>query len=123
MMRNSSKKLIDPNETLTYVTTWHCSRQIGDAIGRPAEDLFDDDDLMKELEELQGEDLEEQLLAPPAIPVTRPVTVPAQPVAEEKAYDLPTVPTGVPESKPLAIAEPEDEDAKALRELEASMAV
>lgn len=115
---------IDPNETLICLTTCHCSRQIGDAIGRPAEDLFDDDDLMKELEELQGEDLEEQLLAPPAIPVTRPVTVPAQPVAEEKAtYELPTVPTGVPESKPLAVAEPEDEDAKALRELEASMAV
>lgn len=101
--------------------------QIGDAIARPADDLFDDDALLEELDMLEEADLEEQLLAPPAVPTARPAApqgVQQPSVAETKVpvgYDLPSVPTGAPSSTPVGLEE--DEDARALRELEASMAL
>lgn len=70
---------------------------------------------------LEEADLEEQLLAPPAVPTARPA---APSVAESKVpegYDLPSVPSNTPVSAPVAVEE--DEDARALRELEASMAM
>ncbi|CAN0397556.1 unnamed protein product, partial [Ectocarpus fasciculatus] len=48
------------------------AEQIGDAIARPADDLFDDDALLEELDMLEEAYLEEQLLAPPAVPTARP---------------------------------------------------
>lgn len=103
--------------------------QIGDAIARPADDLFDDDALLEELDMLEEADLEEQLLAPPAVPTARPSAPQAvqQPSAAESkvdvpaGYDLPSVPSSTPVSAPVAVEE--DEDARALRELEASMAM
>lgn len=94
--------------------------QIGDAIGRPAGELFDDDDLMEELKELEEAGIEEQILASPAVPEGRPAVAERKEVAD---YDLPAVPMGAPASTPAAVSEPEDEDAKALRELEASMSL
>lgn len=76
---------------------------------------------------LEEAGLEEQLLETPSIPVSRPAAPQAvqQPsVAETKVpvgYDLPSVPSGAPVSAPVAAEE--DEDARALRELEASMAL
>lgn len=99
------------------------NEQIGDAIARPAEDLFDDDALLEELDMLEEKGLEEQLLAPPAVPTARPAGVPSADAAAKQEYDLPSVPTGAPVSTPVAVPEAEDEDAKALRELEASMAL
>ncbi|CAN0029220.1 unnamed protein product [Ectocarpus fasciculatus] len=103
------------------------AEQIGDAIARPADDLFDDDALLEELDMLEEADLEEQLLAPPAVPTARPAApqgVEQPAVAESKVpegYDLPSVPSTTPVSAPVAVEE--DEDARALRELEASMAM
>jgi Snf7 len=42
--------------------------QIGDAIARPADGLFDDDDLLAELAMMEEADMEDQLLSTPAIP-------------------------------------------------------
>ncbi|CAM9116109.1 unnamed protein product [Ascophyllum nodosum] len=97
------------------------AEQIGEAIARPAEDLFDDDALLEELEMLEESELEEQLLAPPAVPTTRPA---APERAEQTSIpELPSVPTGEPSRMPVPVAVEEDEDARALRELEASMAL
>lgn len=77
---------------------------------------------------LEEAGLEEELLSAPSIPTARPAAPTAieQPsVAESKVpvgLDLPNVPSGVPVSRPAVPVE-EDEDAKALRELEASMAL
>lgn len=97
-------------------------QKIGDAIARPADDLFDDDALLEELEGLEEADLEEQLLAPPSVPTSRPA---APQVAESKVpdYELPSVPAGAPVATPVSAPIDEDEDARALRELEASMAM
>ncbi|CAM9985591.1 unnamed protein product [Discosporangium mesarthrocarpum] len=97
------------------------AEQIGDAIARPAEDLFDDDALLEELDGLEKAELEEQLLQPPAIPSTAPtkVVTPEMPAAPTgQIYPAPEVPTRVP-----TVAVAEDEDARALRELEESMAL
>ncbi|KAG5177041.1 Snf7-domain-containing protein [Tribonema minus] len=107
--------------------------QIGEAIARPAEGLFDDDDLLAELGAMEEAEMEETLLAAPAVPARPPsaamaagsptLVVPGgarQPVAAgsgSSGMDLPSVPTGdvrVPAAE-------EDEDLRALRELEASM--
>lgn len=99
--------------------------QIGDAIARPADGLFDDDDLLAELNMMEEADLEDQLLSTPAIPqkggrVQEPVAGEAAPTMRNE--DLPAAPSGAPRPRPAAPVE-EDEDMKALRELEASMAM
>eukprot|EP01084_Bolivina_argentea_P313834 543527_1 len=91
--------------------------QIGEAISRPAEDLFDDDELLEELEEMEAAGLEEQLLQAPPMKV-KPVESQKVQATESQLPELPDVPSTIP-----AVAVEEDEDAKALRELEASMAV
>jgi hypothetical protein len=87
--------------------------QISDAISRPAADLFEDDELLAELQELEEQDLEEQLLQSPSVPT--------KVVAEARLPDMPTVPSGAVAS--ANVEEEEDEDAKALRELQAEMAL
>lgn len=86
------------------------ANEISEAISAPANDVLDDDDLLNELNDLEEQELESQLLEAPAIPATH-----------TPALDLPAVPT-------TALSEPaqeeeEDPDLKALRELEASMAI
>ncbi len=81
------------------------ANEISEAIGRPVEDsAFDDEDLLNELNELEEADLEEQMLSEPKV----------------ATLNMPDAPSGLPEK---AVAEEEDEDEKALRELEASLAV
>mmetsp|Transcript_8845 Transcript_8845/g.28046 ORF Transcript_8845/g.28046 Transcript_8845/m.28046 type:complete len:226 (-) Transcript_8845:180-857(-) len=85
------------------------ANEISEAISAPANDVLDDEDLLNELNELEELELESQLLEAPAIP--------ASPAPQ---LDLPAVPTQQPA---VPVAEEEDPDLKALRELEASMAI
>ena len=86
------------------------ANEISEAIGRPVDDaVFDDDELLNELNELEEDDLEAML------------TPASQVEAKAPALDLPDAPVGGL-SRPAA-AQEEDEDEKALRELEASMAM
>jgi charged multivesicular body protein 4A/B len=82
------------------------ANEISEAIGRPVDgDTYDEDELLGELNMLEEEDLEDQLLTPA-------VAAPAP------KLNLPDAPIGGLESK-----EAEDEDERALRELEASLAM
>lgn len=87
------------------------ANEISEAISAPANDVLDDEDLLNELNELEELELESQLLEAPAIPAQAAVV---------PQLDLPAVPVTQP--KPAAVEE-EDPDLKALRELEASMAI
>jgi hypothetical protein len=108
--------------------------QISDAISRPAQDLFDDvstnlqplatlfhdarddaiqDELLQELNELEEQELESALLDVPAAPVIAP----ARRTPGVVLPDLPEAPT----SAVHGVAD--DDEAKALRDLEASMAL
>ncbi len=90
-------------------------------------DIFDDDALLEELDMLGEAGPEDQLLPPPTVPAPRP----AAPQGVEKpsaaapkvavGYDLPLVPSNAPVSP--AVVPENDVDARALQELEASMAV
>ena len=72
--------------------------EINTAIAQPVDPLLtDDDELLQELEQLETNDLEAELLAPPTKTAT-------------EALDLPTV----PDSKLPTLSKKEDEDYKAL---------
>jgi len=81
------------------------------ARGLGGADLMEDDDLLAELNELEQEDLASTLLQVPSVPAG----LPAAPL------DLPEAPSAIPATPPSAAEE--DEDARVLRELEASMAM
>jgi charged multivesicular body protein 4A/B len=101
--------------------------QISEAISRPAEDMYDEEELLAELDGLEDE-LEAELSAAPAQPLqSKPQTaqVPAQSV-----FNFPQVPVNQPvrvsdscsfSSHFPQIAQQESEDEAALRELQASM--
>merc|ERR1719230_586410 len=91
--------------------------EISKVIAAPADDIFEDEDLLNELNELEESELESQLLETPAIP-TEPVADRRD--AEPVLPDLPAVPTN-PVSAVAVTGEADDDDIKALRELEASM--
>jgi charged multivesicular body protein 4 len=87
---------------------------ISEAISRPGQDMFNDQELLDELDELDAleaeANAEEQLLAPAAAAVPSSV------------FNLPSVPTSsVAASQPQA-SSAEDEEERALRELQASLA-
>eukprot|EP01031_Cornospumella_fuschlensis_P035445 gene35445-42963_t len=88
---------------------------ISEAISRPGQDLFNDEELLDELAELDALEMEASVAntAAPAAAVAPP---------PQSVFNFPAVPTKavtpVP-SKPAAVEE--DEDERALRELEASM--
>mmetsp|Transcript_3212 Transcript_3212/g.10626 ORF Transcript_3212/g.10626 Transcript_3212/m.10626 type:complete len:228 (+) Transcript_3212:125-808(+) len=88
------------------------ANDIASAISAPANEVLDDEELLNELNEMEELELESQLLDAPAVPVAE------QPAA---ALDLPAVPTAQPDV-PVSSAL-EDADTKALRELEAAMAL
>lgn len=102
--------------------------QISDAISRPAQDLFDDEELMNELAELEELELDEQLMAAPAAaPARTPASVSASastaatlPAAPTSVFNLPTAPTSSIAASSAATAQESEEEA-ALRELQASM--
>ncbi len=87
--------------------------QISEAISRPGQDLFNDEDLLNELAELDALGLEEEELAAHTAPVTStPQTV----------FSLPSVPTSnVRNTAAQQQQQQESEDERALRELQASM--
>jgi charged multivesicular body protein 4 len=83
---------------------------ISEAISRPGRDIFDDEDLLNELAELEALDAEEKMLSNPTI--TNATT--------ESVFKLPSVPTSGIVSKTQAIVE-ESEEERSLKELQASM--
>ena len=87
---------------------------ISEAISRPGQDLFDDQDLLNELAELDALESEEELLTPPPRVTT---TVPNP----TSVFNLPNVPTSNIQPASRATATRESDDEKALRELQASM--
>jgi len=84
--------------------------EVSAAISAPANDVLNEDDLLNELNEMEELELESQLLDAPPIPAM------PLPVASDPTLDLPAPPTNIP-------AQAEDADMKALRELEAAMAM
>lgn len=85
--------------------------QISEAISRPGQDLFDDEDLLAELNELNDLSLAEDETVPaPAVRTTVPQSV----------FTLPNVPTSQVRQQQLQV-EQESEDERALRELQESM--
>jgi charged multivesicular body protein 4 len=83
--------------------------QISEAISRPGQDLFNDEDLLAELAELDA--LEEEVFAETPAVSSTPQTV----------FSLPSVPTSNIGGRQQAAAQQESEDERALRELTASM--
>ena len=85
------------------------------ARGLGGSDIMEDDDLLAELNELEQEDLASTLLQVPSVPAA----------FKAAPLDLPEAPAGVPAmpAPAASAAEEEDEDARVLRELEASMAM
>jgi len=79
---------------------------ISEAISRPGQELFDDEELLNELAELDALEMEEQMLQTPKVP--------------ETVFNLPSAPkTAIVSNNNVDVQETEDE--RALRELEASM--
>jgi len=88
---------------------------ISEAISRPGQDLFNDEDLLNELAELDALEAEEQVMNTPPVVVN---TVPP-PVS---VFNLPSAPTSTLKQPAAAhSSKQESEDERALRELEASM--
>ena len=91
---------------------------ISEAISRPGQDLFNDEDLLEELAELEALDAEEQELEVQPAPVR-------QQVAPPSVFNLPSVPTSTVQGQayrpPVQRQQAESEDERALKELQASM--
>eukprot|EP00349_Pseudokeronopsis_sp_Brazil_P007503 CAMPEP_0202967120 /NCGR_PEP_ID=MMETSP1396-20130829/11899_1 /ASSEMBLY_ACC=CAM_ASM_000872 /TAXON_ID= /ORGANISM="Pseudokeronopsis sp., Strain Brazil" /LENGTH=236 /DNA_ID=CAMNT_0049691837 /DNA_START=21 /DNA_END=731 /DNA_ORIENTATION=- len=87
---------------------------IAEAISRPGQDLFNDEELLNELAELDALDMEE---AVNSTPQTIPQT--AQPASS--VFNFPAAPTAAVRPSPAIASRGESEDERALRELEASM--
>jgi charged multivesicular body protein 4A/B len=95
---------------------------ISEAISRPGQDLFDDEELLEELAELDALDLEDMEQQKQQDRLGREQSRPA-PVAAtsvpQSVFNLPSVPTGA--ISPVQHTQAETEDERALRELQASM--
>eukprot|EP00615_Pteridomonas_danica_P013013 CAMPEP_0114342166 /NCGR_PEP_ID=MMETSP0101-20121206/9594_1 /TAXON_ID=38822 ORGANISM="Pteridomonas danica, Strain PT" /NCGR_SAMPLE_ID=MMETSP0101 /ASSEMBLY_ACC=CAM_ASM_000211 /LENGTH=142 /DNA_ID=CAMNT_0001476135 /DNA_START=370 /DNA_END=798 /DNA_ORIENTATION=- len=89
------------------------AEEIGGVLGRGlgSDDIMNDDELLAEFNEMEQDELSSTLLDVPSVPHGIPSGV--------AGLDLPEAPSNVPT---VAAAE-EDEDARVLRELEASMAM
>lgn len=86
---------------------------IAEAISRPGQDLFNDEELLNELAELDALDMEEAVSSTPQ-------TVPQTAAQPSSVFSFPAAPTAA--VRPSAQAQSaESEDERALRELEASM--
>jgi charged multivesicular body protein 4 len=87
---------------------------ISEAISRPGQDLFNDEELLEELAELEALDLEEAEAAPAPVRMA--------PAAPASVFNLPSAPTGAVQPQ-ASYQQPaaESEDERALRELQASM--
>lgn len=86
---------------------------IAEAISRPGQDLFNDEELLNELAELDALDMEEAM-------TSTPQSVPQTAAPAQSVFNFPVAPTA--SVRPTAQAQSaESEDERALRELEASM--
>lgn len=85
---------------------------ISEAISRPGQDLFNDEDLLEELAELDALDMEAEEID------LGPVRQPATANVPSSVFNLPSVPTGTVQPQQQQV---ESEDERALRELQASM--
>lgn len=96
------------------------ANEVSDAISQPIGDagLEDEDDLMAELDAWEEEEMEAKLLDVPAVPTGGQAAATAEPTVA-----LPSVPTGPVAHAAAPAAVEEDEDAAALRALEAEMAL
>lgn len=83
---------------------------ISEAISRPGQDMFNDEELLEELAELDALEMEDAVLSKPN-DVPAPTTV----------FNLPSVPTTSLPKPSTKVEVEESEDERALRELEASM--
>jgi charged multivesicular body protein 4A/B len=108
--------------------------EIGRAISQaPGLQMFDDDELEDELNDLLEEDLLKDASAEPEIParptpvVAAPAAAPPAPVrtapSAATAYNLPDVPTHAVESRIAVTGQADEDELEALRKLEASMAM
>lgn len=102
-------KVDDVDEVLANINEQNdAMEQINAAMGQPigpSADI-DEDDLEKEFEDMQAEQLDEELLEPAAVPSTR---VPAQ---EQR---LPSVPAGRAPARPPPKRTPEEDELEALQ--------
>jgi len=91
------------------------SEEIGNVLARGlgGDDIMEDDELLAEFNELEQEELQSTLFKVPDVPAGLP--------ADGEALNMPEAPSGQPAA--AAAEEEEDEDARVLRELEASMAM
>jgi len=105
------------------------ANEIGDAISRPAQEMFDDEDLLAELKDLEELGVEEELLAAPIAPKRTPAAAPA---IAYPGYELPDAPDGLPiapngsvhlKPAPRIQGDIDDDDLEALRELAAELAI
>jgi charged multivesicular body protein 4A/B len=89
------------------------AQEIGNVLARGVggDDIMEDEELLAELNEMEQDELTSTLLEVPKVPSGLPAGM---------RFDLPEAPTNMPA---VAAAEEEDEDARVLRELEASMAM
>jgi len=85
---------------------------ISEAISRPGQDLFNDEELLEELAELDALEMEDEVKAP-----TQEATVASVP---QSVFSMPSVPTSTIK-QPAVQQQAESEDEVALRALQASM--
>jgi len=87
------------------------AEELSNELSRPAQELFDDAELLEELNELEELELEEQMLNAPRVGVQERQRAPVS------AINFPSVPIGRPN------AQEEEEDLKSLQELQREMAL
>jgi len=87
------------------------AEELSNELSRPAQELFDDAELLEELNELEELELEEQMLNVPHVGVQGRQQAPVS------AINFPSVPVGRPN------AQEDEEDLKSLQELQREMAL
>jgi charged multivesicular body protein 4 len=96
------------------------AEDISNIISQPVGEPLDDEDLLAELNEMEEQDLEAALLDAPSIPAAAAVAAPA-PAAS--IMDFPAVPDHAVPTVQVTGGDVNDEELRALQELEASMAM
>jgi charged multivesicular body protein 4 len=98
------------------------SEEISEAISRPlGTEFIDEDELDEELAALQEEEAEANLVNTHRTEVKQPQRQQQVPANAHKINDMPSAPTKKLEAQPAQTEEEEDEDERALRELQAEM--
>lgn len=93
---------------------------ISEAISRPGQDMFNDEELLEELAELDALELAEEEGVHAAAAAAPARAAPSQPMPST-VFNLPSAPTGTVHQPTYQQQQQESEDERALRELQASM--